>query len=226
VKINLLLERLPRVRAAGVSPEEAFGGTFHIDEGYEQMRNSWNAAASGNVPDTPPGEVYCHTLTDPSILSAALQTAGWHTLTLFGLDLPYRLFANVDPAEHATRKQLVLQKYLAGLNRICEEPIEACLARAADGSPCVEIKSPVDLEQELDLDLGNIFHNQLSWFFGSDEADGALPAGTAPGQWGVETEHPRIFLCGSSAQRGGAVSGIPGYNAACCVLGPNVLPEV
>ena len=38
------------------------------------------------------------------------------------------------------------------------------------------------------------------------------------GTWGVETEHENVFLCGSSALRGGAVSGIPGHNAACKVL--------
>jgi phytoene dehydrogenase-like protein len=224
IKINLLLKRLPQVRAAGVSAEEAFGGTFHIDEGYAQMLQSWREAAAGNVPETPPGEVYCHTLTDPSILSPELQSAGWHTLTLFGLDMPWRLFA--DPELHAARKQQVLAKYLAGLNRLCAEPIEECLATAADGSPCVEIKSPVDLERELDLDQGNIFHNQLSWFFGSDPADADCEVGTAPGQWGVETEYEGILRCGSSAHRGGAVSGIPGYNAACCVLGQGALFEL
>jgi phytoene dehydrogenase-like protein len=34
------------------------------------------------------------------------------------------------------------------------------------------------------------------------------------GMWGVETEFENIFLCGLSARRGGAVSGIPGHNAA------------
>ena len=38
------------------------------------------------------------------------------------------------------------------------------------------------------------------------------------GTWGVETEWENVFLCGSSAQRGGAVSGIPGHNAAMKVL--------
>jgi phytoene dehydrogenase-like protein len=38
------------------------------------------------------------------------------------------------------------------------------------------------------------------------------------GRWGVETEYKRVYRCGSSAIRGGAVSGIPGRNAAQCVL--------
>ncbi|HEV2096120.1 MAG TPA: hypothetical protein VGQ82_06415, partial [Chthoniobacterales bacterium] len=38
------------------------------------------------------------------------------------------------------------------------------------------------------------------------------------GTWGVDTEYENVFLCGSSAMRGGAVSGIPGHNAAMRVL--------
>ena len=79
-----------------------------------------------------------------------------------------------------------------------------------DGNPCIEIKTPQDLEKEVDLDLGNIFHNQLSWPF-AEEAE-------ETGTWGVETVFPRVYRAGSSAKRGGAVSGIPGHNAAMSVL--------
>ena len=47
---------------------------------------------------------------------------------------------------------------------------------------------------------------------------GFVKAMKAGGQWGGETEHPNVFLCGSAAKRGGAVSGIPGHNAAMKVL--------
>ena len=33
-------------------------------------------------------------------------------------------------------------------------------------------------------------------------------------RWGVETARPNVFICGAGARRGGAVSGIPGHNAA------------
>ncbi len=206
IKINMLLTRLPRVKAAGVSPEEAFAGSFHIDEGYQQMQDSYAKATRGEVPNPAPGEMYCHTLTDNSILSPELREKGFHTLTLFGLDMPYRLFAQ----DHDSRRDHVRKLYLEGLNRICDEPFEDCLARDRDGRLCMEIKTPQDLERDVDLDLGNIFHNTLSWFF-SDDAD-------QTGQWGVETHHPRIYRAGSSALRGGAVSGIPGRNAAMCIL--------
>jgi len=205
-KINMLLEKLPRVRSQRCSSNEAFAGTFHIDEGYGQMLTSYSQSMAGEVPTNPPGEVYCHTLTDDSILSDELNRRGFHTLTLFGLDMPYRLF---EKDNNRTRSE-VLAKYLAGVNQFLEEPIESCLAKDAHGAPCIEAKSPVDLENEICLPLGNIFHGDLTWpFTDSDEE---------VGQWGVETGHPNILLCGSAAKRGGCVSGIPGHNAAMKVL--------
>ena len=91
-----------------------------------------------------------------------------------------------------------------------EEPLEDCLAVARDGTPCIESKSPVDIEDALGMYRGNIFQDAPTFPFASTKEQ----AGT----WGVETEFENVFLCGSSAMRGGAVSGIPGHNAARKVL--------
>jgi phytoene dehydrogenase-like protein len=205
-KVNMLLCRLPRLRAADVDPAEAFAGTFHVDESYSQMQESYRQAAGGELPATPPFEIYCHTLTDRSILGPELRDTGYHTLTLFGLDVPYRLFE----MDHKARRAEVLRRYLQGLNRMLAEPIEDCLARDVNGDPCIEIKTPRDLERDLALNRGNIFHGALSWFFAEDDAQ--------VGAWGVETRYERVYRCGSSALRGGAVSGIPGRNAARCIF--------
>jgi len=205
-KVNMLLKRLPRLRSEHCTPEQAFAGTFHLNEGYGQMQESYDSSCSGEIPVTPPGEIYCHTLTDPSILSPQLQSQGFHTLTLFGLDMPYRLFEK----DNQQARDTALQRYLAGINQYLDEPIEECLASDALGKPCIEAMSSVDLEKKIHLPKGNIFHGDLSWPFAETEEE--------IGQWGVETEHPNLFLCGSSAKRGGAVSGIPGHNAAKKVL--------
>jgi phytoene dehydrogenase-like protein len=170
------------------------------------MLTSYDSSHSGQMPSTPPGEVYCHTLTDPSILSRELQAKGFHTLTLFGLDMPYCLFEN----DNIRVRDIALQRYLTGINQYLDEPIEECLALDAHGKPCIEAMSSVDLEKKINLPKGNIFHGDLSWPFAESEEE--------VGQWGVETEYPNLFLCGSSAKRGGAVSGIPGHNAAKKVL--------
>jgi phytoene dehydrogenase-like protein len=203
LKINVLLTRLPRLRT-GVDPRQAFAGTFHLDESYEQLENAYTASLSGAAPEYPAGEMYCHTLTDPSILDYQLATKDWHTLTWFGLHLPVALFAEDNDG---TRDELV-GRFLAGLNRHLAEPIEDCLARDADGRPCIEARTPLDLEAELGMPGGNIFHGDLDWPF----ADGE------PGGWGVETDAANLFICGAGARRGGGVSGIGGHNAAMAVL--------
>jgi phytoene dehydrogenase-like protein len=205
-KINMLLHRLPGLKDTRNDSVEAFRGTFHIDEGYEQMMTSYRQAAEGRLPDKIPNEIYCHTLADDSILSPELRAKGFHTITLFGIDTPWRLFASDNRGMRVTAQARLVE----GLNHWLAEPLEDCLAKARDGSPCIEGKSPVDIEDALGMYQGNIFQTALTFPFAQKEEQ--------VGQWGVETEYENVYLCGSSAQRGGAVSGIPGHNAAMKVL--------
>jgi phytoene dehydrogenase-like protein len=201
-KINMLLKRLPAVRGPHVSVREAFSGTLHMHEGYQHMQASYHAARQGQRLAALPGEMYCHSLTDPTILAPGLQAQGYQTLTLFGLDVPYDWF-RADP--EGVKDELT-HSYLSGIEELVADDFRGCLAQDADGEPCLEARSPLDLEHSLGLPRGNIFHGSLDWPFSDDEAQ----AGT----WGVATPHPRILMCGSSALRGGAVSGLPGYYAA------------
>ncbi|WP_214412804.1 phytoene desaturase family protein [Sphaerisporangium fuscum] len=206
LKVNMVLSRLPRLKDPSVTPEEAFSGTFHINEGAAQLARAHAEAAAGTIPALPPAEVYCHSLTDPSILGPGLREAGAHTMTLFGLHMPARLF-RADPVK---AREDALAATLASLDGVLAEPIEDCLLRAPDGGLCVEAKSPVDLENEAGLPGGHIFHRDLSWPYAEEPGEA--------GRWGVETAHARVLLCGAGARRGGGVSGIPGHNAAMSLL--------
>ncbi|MGW1230315.1 phytoene desaturase family protein [Streptomyces sp. NPDC002530] len=205
LKVNMLLTRLPRLKDRDVDPREAFAGTFHIAEGYGQLATAHREATEGRLPSSPPSEIYCHSLTDPSILGPDLAARGHHTLTLFGLHTPARLFAADNEGTRAT----LLAATLAELDAHLDEPIADCLALDADGAPCVEAKTPLDLERELRLPGGHIFHRDLAFPY----------AGPGTGRWGVETAHANVLLCGAGAVRGGGVSGIPGHNAAMAALG-------
>ncbi|WP_317441687.1 NAD(P)/FAD-dependent oxidoreductase [Streptomyces collinus] len=204
LKVNMLLTRLPRLRDPDADPREAFAGTFHIAEGYQQLATAHAQAAAGELPTAPPSEIYCHSLTDPSILGPELAGRGYQTLTLFGLHTPARLFAHDNDA---VREEL-LKSTLAQLDAHLAEPLADCLATDADGRPCIEAKTPLDLERDLRLPGGNIFHRALSWPYAQE--------GT--GRWGVETRNANVLLCGAGAVRGGGVSGVPGHNAAMAVL--------
>ena len=202
----MLLSRLPKLKS-GVDPKLAFAGTFHINESYKQLESAYQSARSGNIPSDLPLEMYCHTLTDPTILSTELTQKGFHTLTLFGLHTPAALF-DKDP-EGA--KNAAKQAALVSLNQYLEEPIESVLAVCNDGSLAIEAKSPLDLENDLGLPRGNIFHRDLDFPF----IDGTESAELT---WGSETSEKHIFLAGAGARRGGGVSGIAGHNAAMAAL--------
>lgn len=211
VKVNLLLRRLPRLLDPTVSPEAAFGGTFHINETWSQLDAAYLSAADGTVPSPLPCEIYCHSLTDPSILSPELQAAGAQTLTVFGLHVPDRLIS----AENNDARRAELQAaVLASLNSVLAEPVEDLLLTGPDGRPCIETKTTLDIQRAVGMPRGNIFHGGLDWPFVEDGAPLESPAQ----RWGVATDDPRIVLCGSGARRGGAVSAIGGHNAAMAVL--------
>jgi len=200
MKINILLKRLPQLKS-GIDPRLAFAGTFHANESFTQCESVFAEAHNGVMPQKMPIEMYCHTLTDPSILGQELQDAGYQTLTLFGLHTPASLFdSNNDAAREAA-----LQSALASLNDYLAQPIEDVIA-------AIEVKTPLDIEEAIALPRGNIFHKDLSMPFREDGTEES---------WGVETDDPRIFICGAGAVRGGGVSGIPGHNAAMAILSNN-----
>ena len=200
MKINILLKRLPQLKS-GIDPRLAFAGTFHANESFTQCESVFAEAHNGVMPQKMPIEMYCHTLTDPSILGQELQDAGYQTLTLFGLHTPASLFDGDNDAA----REAALQSALASLNEYLAEPIEDVIA-------AIEVKTPLDIEEAIALPRGNIFHKDLSMPFREDGTEES---------WGVETDDPRIFICGAGAVRGGGVSGIPGHNAAMAILSNN-----
>jgi phytoene dehydrogenase-like protein len=208
LKINMLLARLPRLRDQGVDPADAFAGTFHVNEGYDQLEAAYREAEAGRIPRVVPCELYCHSLTDPTILDAGLRTAGAQTLTVFALHMPARLFTS--GGGHDAAKAQALAATLASINSVLAEPIEDCLWRTPDGTPCLEAVTPVELEDQLAMPGGHIFHRDLAWPFA--ETDDEV------GTWGVETSFGNVWVCGAGARRGGGVSGVPGHNAARAVL--------
>jgi len=211
VKVNLMLSRLPRLRDDTVTPEQAFGGTFHINETYRQLETAYTRADHGVVPDPLPCEIYCHSLTDPTILSDDLRASGAQTLTVFGLHTPHSLIATGDPDR---MRDTLTSAALNSLNSVLAEPIQDVLMEDAAGRLCIEAKTTVDLEHSLGMTAGNIFHGALAWPFAENDE----PLDTPARRWGVATSHDRILLCGSGSRRGGAVSGIGGHNAAMAVL--------
>ena len=205
VKINLLLDRLPRLKS-GLDPAVAFAGTTHLEEGFEQLEAGYAAAASGRLADPLPAEIYCHSLTDPSILGGHPG----HTLTVFGLHAPARLFA-ADP----TLRDRVVEMTLAGLQKHLDEPLADCLSADEDGRPCIDLAVPTDLERDLRMPGGHIFHGDLAWPWLPDDED----IDGFPSSFGVDVAGARrVLLASAGSRRGGGVSGLGGAAAVDAML--------
>jgi len=209
-KVNMLLRRLPKLKT-DTDPVAAFGGTFHINEGFEQLQTAFEQATRGEIPNPLPCEIYCHSITDPTILGDTLRESGAQTLTVFTLQTPHSLLRDRDNNE---MRQKLEDAVIDSINSVLSEDIRDLLLLDAHGKPCIETKTTLDLEHALGLPGGNIFHAPLSWPFVPDDS----PLSTPAERWGVDTPESRIFFCGSTARRGGAVSGIAGHNAAMAVL--------
>ena len=205
LKLNMVLTRLPRLRDADGRAEEAFAGTFHVNESYAQLAtrvrpgggraDPRRAAVRGLLP-------LAHRRRHPVARAAA---AGAQTLTVFALHMPARLFRADTTARSARpcRRRCVARLGPGRADR-------GLPAAHADGAACLEARTPLELEAELGLPGGHIFHRDLAWPFAESERE--------VGRWGVETARPNVWICGAGARRGGGVSGIPGHNAARAVL--------
>ncbi|WP_281964472.1 phytoene desaturase family protein [Serinicoccus marinus] len=212
VKVNLLLSRLPRLRETGVAPEAAFGGTFHINETYTQLQQAAADAGRGQVPSPMPAEIYCHSLTDPTILSPRLRERHpeAQTMTVFTLQTPDRL---LDGRGEEARDELQ-RAVLDSMSSVLAEPIDDVVLTDGDGRPCVETRTTRDLQASLAMPGGNIFHAPLEWPFVEDDA----PLDTPAQRWGVATAYPGVLLAGAGSRRGGGVSALGGYHTARALL--------
>ncbi len=199
LKLNLLVSRLPRLRS-GDDPRVAFAGTFHVDESMSQVEALHAAASRGEQPFAS-GELYCHTLTDRSILGPDLAASDAQTLTWFGLHTPYENLLDDDAGEREYRR------FLAAIEPYLAEPLEPLVLG-------VEVKTPRQVEEALGMPGGHIFHGDLAWPWLDDDEEATTPAQ----RWGVATAQERVLLCASGARRGGAVSGIAGRDAAMALL--------
>lgn len=205
IKVNMVVRRLPRLRCR-VDPAVAFAGTLHVNEGADQLDRAWENATAGSLPSPVPCEVYCHSLTDRSVIGPQLRDDPHiHSLGLFALQTPGRLFDDNQVSPEAAQEAC-----LASFQEVLAEPLDDCILRTPAGKPCVEVHTPPQLAQTLALPGGNIFHGELQWPWADTDEN--------VGRWGVETGIANVFICGSGARRGGAVSGIGGHNAAMATL--------
>ena len=188
--ITLPLGRLPQL-LSGRDPEAVLTDGLHLGAGYTDLATAYDEARAGRLPSVLPGRVQLDT------------DAGRMTLTFVGACTPASLFY-ADPAA----REAAVSRALASFDQLLVEPIGSCL------SGPVEVRVPQDLERDLALPGGHLYHGDLEWPWASNRARLDTPAA----QWGVQTDVASVLVCGSGSRRGGPIAGLGGHSAAQAVL--------
>ena len=107
---------------------------------------------------------------------------------------PARARAAVRRRRGRRPRDTLVERYLDGARRAPRRADPRLPGpRRATAAPCLEARTPLDLERELGLPGGNIFHGDLA-------GPGATTTAT---RWGVATGARARPVCGAGARRGG-----------------------
>ncbi|KAI3418527.1 uncharacterized protein J3R85_013733 [Psidium guajava] len=199
-KINLAVDRLPSFQSCKLSYPHAgpqHRGTIHIgSESMEEIDSACQDAVNG-VPSRRP----IIEMTIPSVLDKTIAPPGKHVINLFIQYTPYKPSDGswMDPVYRKTfadRCFSLIDEYCPGFSS------------SVIG---YDMLTPPDLEREIGLTGGNIFHGAMG-------LDSLFLMRPVKGWSNYRTPVQGLYLCGSGAHPGGGVMGAPGRNAAQIVL--------
>ncbi len=194
VKINLALAELPKFKAKPDSGDEHLTGSVELCLSTDYAETAFQEARSG-IPATRPfvdGVI-------PTLFDKTLAPEGKHIFSMFTQYVPH------EWSEAPYREELE-----AYADRVIDCYTE--LAPNLKGSILHrQVIGPYDMEQELGLIGGNIFHGELS-------VDQLFHMRPAPGYADFRTPIQGLYQASSATHAGGGVCGVPAYLAVKQIL--------
>lgn len=196
-RMNLALSELPRFDTVAHDAQGliAMQNTIDICPSLDYMNRAYQDAKDNGWARAP-----VVSMCIPSLLDDSLAPDGCHVMSLF--------------CQHFRRHLPDDQSW----DDVKEETADAVIAAVAEYAPNLpatilgrQINSPLDIERQLNMLGGDIFHGKLSL----DQIFSLRPVG---GYADHRMPVHGVYLCGSGAHPGGGVSGIPGKNAARVIL--------
>jgi phytoene dehydrogenase-like protein len=195
-KVNFALSRLPTFRCLPPGTTDHYRGMVSLSPSLDYLDQAYDDAVDGRFSRRPYVDMGFPSVIDPSV-----APPGKHVMACFVQYAPYRLAPELGTWDD--------QREAFG------DAVQNAIAEyAPDIDDCVlhrQVLTPWDIEQRFGLSEGNIFQGELllEQLFNNRPLPGA----------GYRTPVRNLWLCGSSAHPGGAISGAPGRNAAREVLG-------
>jgi phytoene dehydrogenase-like protein len=196
-RMNLALGELPR-----------FDTVDHDERGLQAMQNTIDLCPSLAYIDKAHADAQhggwasepVVSMCIPTLLDDSLAPPGHHVMSLF--------------CQHFRRELPGGRSWDAVREEVADHIVDAVAAYAPNLKSAIvgrQIKTPLDIERDLNMLGGDIFHGKLSL----DQLFALRPVG---GYADHRMPLQGVYLCGSGAHPGGGVSGIPGRNAARMIL--------
>jgi phytoene dehydrogenase-like protein len=192
-RLHLTLSGLPHFPAAA-GGREALSGHIVVAADLDTLERAYDDAKYGQFSRRPLLDLVIPTLLDPQ-----RAPAGAHLMTINMQYAPYSL----AEGDWDSQRDNLLQTVLDTLETVA--PGLRQLVTAAS------VRTPLDLERDLGLTGGDIYHGQMG-------LDQLLFMRPVAGYGRYATPISGLFLCGSGTHPGGGLTGAPGYNAARVIL--------
>jgi phytoene dehydrogenase-like protein len=202
VKINLALAELPNFKTRpGSNQQEHHTGSVELCLSTKYAEDAFQDARSGKAAIRPfvDGVI-------PTVFDKTLAPEGKHIFSMFTQWVP----ESWSKEPHRDELEAYADRVIDGYTELAPNLKGAILHR--------QVLGPYDLEQELGLIGGNIFHGELS-------VDQLFHMRPAPGYADFHTPIRGLYQASSATHAGGGVCGVPGYLAVKQILRDRKLPR-
>lgn len=194
-KVNLALDRVPEFSCRpGDGPH--IRGDIAIAPSIDYLEKAYDQAKYGEFSKRPYLNVVIPSLSDPSV-----APPGKHVMSVFVQYAPY--FIKEGPEKWPEKREAFGDTVMDTLAEYIPNIKEITLHR--------QVLTPWDLEKEMGLTQGNIFHGELS-------LEQLLFLRPAAGWAKYRTPIVNLWMCGSGTHPGGGLMGAPGELAAKTIL--------
>ncbi len=190
-RMNVALSELPRFTTLAAQSDELLRGTIEICPSLEYMRQAYRDALTHGWSKAPIVSMWLPTTQDDT-----LAPPGGHVASLF--------------CQHFQRHLPQGQSWDDVASDVADHVINTVDQYAPNFSASIlgrQIKSPLDIERDLGMVGGDIFHGAL-------HLDQLFSLRPIVGHADYRMPVRGLYLCGSGAHPGGGVSGLPGRNCA------------
>lgn len=190
VKINLALAELPSFKAnPGTNPQDHHSGSVELCLSTKYCEEAFQDAKAGRAALRPFVDG-----TIPTYWDKTLCPEGKHVFSMFTQWVP----CEWSKEPHRAELEAYADRVIDGYNELAPNFKSSILHR--------QVLGPWDMEQELGLIGGNIFHGELS-------AEQLFHMRPAPGYADFRTPVRGLYQASSATHGGGGVCGIPAYQA-------------